>query len=304
MTKPVVVALIGPTATGKSELALRLCETTGAEIVACDSMQVYRGLDIGTAKPTLKERSRVPHHLVDVAAPNEQFSAGRYVLLADEALASLARRGRPALIVGGTGLYLRALRFGLITAPPRDEALRAQLYAEERADPGRLHRLLVEVDPESARRLAPADLVRVVRALEVQRLTGRTLHAYHEAHERRPRVPMAVFVLDPAIEVLRSRISARVAAMLSGGLIEEVKRVLQLYGAAAPVLTAVGYRQVVAHLQGALSSADLPSAIERATLAYARRQRTWFKKELDVTRHETAVALEPVALAALGRSAL
>jgi tRNA dimethylallyltransferase len=301
---PAIVTIVGPTASGKSALALRLAERVGAEIVSCDSMQIYRGLDIGTAKPTVAERSRVPHHLIDVAAPDEIFSAARYAALADDALASIAERGRPALIVGGTGLYLRGLRFGLVDAPPRDEALRAELYAEERAEPGRLHRRLAEVDPHSARRLAPADLVRVVRALEVERLTGRTLHAHHAAHQPRPRHQMTVLVLDPPLAVLRPRIVERTAEMLRLGLLEEVRAIVETYGPELPALTAVGYRQAAAHIRGELPVTELSRAIERATIAYARRQRTWFKKEVDAVCHDNLAALETDALAALGHSAL
>lgn len=286
-----MLAIVGPTASGKSAVALAVAEACGAEIVSCDSMQVYRGLDIGTAKPTAAERTRVPHHLIDVAEPDEPFSAARYAALADRAIAEIAARGRPVIVVGGTGLYLRALRWGLVDAPPRDDALRAQLYAEEAARPGALHARLAAVDPEAAGRLAPRDLVRVVRALEVHALTGRPISAHHAAHAPRERHPMQVFVLDPPRDVLDRRIAARTDEMLAAGWVDETRRLAARYGRAVAPLGAVGYREILMFLEGALAEAELRPAIVRATRHYARRQRTWFRKEREVTFFADADAL-------------
>jgi tRNA dimethylallyltransferase len=285
-------AVVGPTASGKTALALDIAERLGAEIVSCDSMQLYRELDIGTAKPTAIERARVPHHLIDLLDPQATYSAARYLEDADRAIADITGRGKRVLIVGGTGLYLRALRFGLFAAPPRDDRLRAELYAVEQARPGALHLKLRALDPEAAARLAPNDLVRVVRALEVQALTGIPLSQHHAAHQPSPRHPIEVLVLDPALDALEARIAARVEVMLAGGLVEETRQVRARHGAAIAPLQAVGYREVGLFLDGELSAGELAPAIVRATRRYARRQRTWFKKEPGARRYPDAAALE------------
>ena len=273
-----MIAIVGPTASGKSAAALKVAEARGGEIVSCDSVQVYRGLDVGTAKPTAAERARVPHHVIDVVAPDEPFSAARYAELADRAIAEVRARGREPIVCGGTGLYLRALRFGLFDAPPRDAALRERLYDEERARPGALHARLGAVDPESAARLQPRDLVRVVRALEVEALTGVPLSRHHAAHAPVERHVMQVLVLDPRA-ALDARIAARADAMLAAGLLDETRALVARYGGELPALASVGYRESVAHLAGRLTLAELAPAIVRATRRYARRQRTWFRKE-------------------------
>jgi tRNA dimethylallyltransferase len=283
----VIVGIVGPTASGKSALALELATRTGAEIVSCDSMQVYRHLDIGTAKPTAEERARVPHHLIDVAEPDESFSAARYVTLADQAIADIVARGKPVLVVGGTGLYLRALRWGLFDAPGRDDALRAQLTAEENAQPGALHARLTAVDPLSAARINPRDLVRLIRALEVHALTGVAISAHHAAHAPTERHPMRVLYLDPPHDELARRILLRAHQMIDAGLKKEATDALARWGRSIPPLQALGYKEVGQWLDGALTEEELPVAIARSTVRYARRQRTWFKKEPGVERHES-----------------
>ncbi len=263
-----------------------MAEAWGAEIVSCDSMQLYRGLDVGTAKPTADERARVPHHLIDVAEPDEAFSAGRFVELADRAIAEITARGRRVLIVGGTGLYLRALRWGLFDAPPKDCELRERLYGDEREKPGTLHEQLLAVDAPSASKIAPRDLVRLVRALEVHALTGRPISEHHASQEIKERQPMRVAVLEPSRALLDERIEARVHAMLAAGLVDETRRLRARHGAQIAPLQAVGYREVGLFLDGKLAEAELPAAILRATRHYARRQRTWFRKERDVVRYE------------------
>jgi tRNA dimethylallyltransferase len=254
-------------------------------------MQIYRGADIGTAKPSLGERARVPHHLVDVVDPDEPFSAARYVALADQALAGIAARGRHAILVGGTGLYLRALRFGLFDAPSADPELRTRLYAEEEAAPGALHARLAAVDPESARRLAPRDLVRIVRALEVHAATGKPISEHHRAHTPSERHPMRVCILDPGKEALDARIEARTRALLDAGLVEEARGLRARFPSAA-VLGSLGYRESLQFLDGTLPEPELAPAIARATRHYARRQRTWFKKEPGATFFVDASQIE------------
>ena len=274
-----IFAIVGPTASGKTDVALRVAERIGAEIVSCDSMQLYREFDVGTAKPSAEERARVPHHLVDLLPPAETYSAARYAADADRAIADILARQQRVLIVGGTGLYLRALRFGLFAAPPRDDELRAKLLDEEARTSGILHLKLRSVDPRAAERIAPADLVRLVRALEVHTLTGVPLSEHHARHKPEPRHPIEVLLLDPPREQLEARIASRVDVMLAGGLVEETRRVRQKWGAAVASLGAVGYAEVCQLLDGQLAASGLSDAIFRATRRYARRQRTWFAKE-------------------------
>lgn len=291
-----MIAVVGPTAAGKTALALRIAEATGAEVVSCDSMQIYRGFDIGTAKPTAEERARVAHHLIDVVEADQPFSAARYVELADRAIEEAHARGHRALVVGGTGLYLRALRFGLVDAPARDEALRRRFLDEEAARPGILHLKLRAADPESAARLAPRDLVRIVRALEVHELTGVPLSRLHAAHARAPRHPDRVLVLDPPDEALLSRIAVRVEIMVAGGLIDETRRLAARFGHTARPLAAVGYAEVLQYLDGRLRFEQLAAAVVRSTRKYARRQRTWFKKEPGAEFFRDAATLFDAAL--------
>jgi len=273
-----ILAVIGPTASGKSALALALASRQPTEIVTCDSMQIYRGLDIGTAKPTAAERAEVPHHLIDLVDPPEVFSAQRWADAADAVLADVAGRGRMAIVVGGTGLYLRALRWGLVETTERDNALRESLLAAESADPGVLHRRLAEVDPVAAARLHRNDLQRVTRALEVFQLTGRTLSSFHAAHQPTERHPMTVLHLDPPATVLDARLADRAAAMVQAGLVEETGEARARWGQVTP-LSSVGYHEAGLVLDGKLPLADLPAAVTQAHHQFARRQRTWFKKE-------------------------
>ncbi len=276
-----LVVVAGPTAAGKSDAALRLCEERGAELVSCDSLQVYRGFDVGSAKPSPAERARVPHHLIDVAVPGEDFTAARYLAAARAAIADASRRGRGVVVAGGSGLYLRALLHGLAPAPERDPVLRARLEAiAARFGDRRLWRHLRRVDPDAARRIAPRDRIRVVRALEVFHLTGRPLSAHHGAGEEPlPGHETRVLVLDPGQAALRSRVERRTAAMLEAGLVDEVRTLLGRHGDVRP-LAAIGYREVVAHLRGELPAAGLAAAITTSTMRYAKRQRTWFRHQV------------------------
>lgn len=281
-----MVALVGPTASGKSEVALRYCEGSGAgEILSCDSVQVYRGFDIGCAKPATDERARVRHHLIDVIAWNEEFDAQRYCGLALAAREDAEARGKHLVLCGGTGLYLRALRYGLIDAPERNAELRAALYAEEKASPGVLYQRLLTLDPATGYRTEPKNLVHVVRALEIQASTGElpsVLRARHGfQHER---LPMRIIAIDWPRDVLRKRINARAESMVARGLVDEVQGLIAR-GVATDCrpMRAVGYREVVAMLEGTLARADLTKTIAQATWEYARRQYTWLRREKDVT---------------------
>ena len=281
---PPLIALVGPTAAGKTRLGLDLAESHGGEIVSCDSLQVYRGLDIGSAKPTLAERRGVRHHLIDVADPTEDFSAAHYARLARVAIGDIAARGLVPLVVGGTGLYLRALLQGLFEGPSRDPALRHRLDGlAERHGEDRLHRLLRRVDPETAGRVEPTDRVRVVRALEVFFLTGRPLSRHHEAAPEPLRgFRVRVLVLDPGPARLRPAVLARTRRMFAEGLVEEVRRLLNagLSPGLRP-LRAIGYRQAVAVLEGRMTPEAAEQDTVTSTLQYAKRQRTWFRHQVD-----------------------
>ena len=275
-----IIALVGPTGSGKTAASVALAGEGDAEIVNCDSRQIYRGLDIGSAKPTAAERAGVPHHLFDVVDPDQSYDAARYAAAARSAIAEITGRGRRVVVVGGTGLYLRALRFGLFAGPPADPALRARLTAEDEAVPGSLHARLAQLDPDSAVRLHPNDRLRVIRALEVLEGTGRPLSAWHGAHRfAGDELPMRVVGLQVARADLYARLDARCAAMLDAGLLDEVRGLVARYDPTRPALQSIGYRQVAAHLRG---ECDLPAALEamrRATRQFAKRQTTWFRAE-------------------------
>jgi len=295
--RPRLYAIVGPTASGKTALALEVAARLPVEIVSCDSQAVYRGLDIGTAKPTAAERAAVPHHLVDVADPADDFSAATYVRLADAAIADIASRGRIPLVVGGTGLYLRSLLRGIFEAPPKDEALRRSLEARA-AEEGTqaLHRELAAVDPAAAARIAPADRVRIVRALEVHRLTGRTIsehHALHRGGERRYRA--AVFGVTPPREELARRVAIRARRMFDEGLAEEAAALARDPRVRARLEGIMGYREALLLAAGKLSREE---AIERTRLEqrrYAKRQLTWFRGMREVEWLEWPPSADTIA---------
>lgn len=279
-------AVVGPTGTGKSALALRLAELAGGELVSVDSAQVFRGLDVGTAKATREERARVPHHLIDVIEPDEQWSAAQYTAAADQAIEAIRARGRQPILCGGTGLWMRALVRGIFEAPAIDPQLRAEVRAELRArGPEVMHAELAAVDPVAAGRIQPRDPQRIGRALEVYRQTGipiSTLQAAHGFGERR--YALAAVAFDWPRDVLATRLAARARAMYAGGLLEEVEACLARgIGPGAPGLATIGYKEAVRHLAGEL---DLEAAIEATSVAtrqYAKRQRNWFRHEPEVT---------------------
>ena len=252
--RPSLTVITGPTASGKSALAVELARRYGGEIVGADSQQVYRHFDIGTAKPSEAERATVPHHLVSVVEPLEPFSAAEYQRRADAAIADIHARGKRVFVVGGTGMYLRILLHGLVEAPGADPGLRAELEALAAAE-GReaVHRKLAEVDPETAAKLPPKDLVRTIRALEIHKQTGKPASEFRKEHAfAADRYPFRMHVLSPPREELYRRIDARSAAMFQSGLVEEVRGLIARgHGEAAP-MRSVGYVQAKAVVDGTL----------------------------------------------------
>jgi tRNA dimethylallyltransferase len=280
-----IVVVTGPTAAGKSALALALAERFGGEIVNADSMQVYRGLDVGTAKPSLTERERVPHHAFDLVDPDEQYDAGRYAGDAARAVEAIHARGHPVFLVGGSGLYIRALLEGLSVGVGRDPELRRALEAEdERAraagDAALLHRRLADIDPTSAAALHPNDRVRLVRALEVHAHTGRAPSVVYREQCRTARAWRVLqLALDPGREALAERIDRRCEAMLAGGLLQEVRALRERgYGPELPSMRAIGYRHMQPVVDGLDTLANVLEAMRRDTRQFARRQRTWLRR--------------------------
>ncbi len=277
-----VVAIAGPTASGKTELGIDLAGRIGAEIVNADSQQVYRTLDVGTAKPTASQRAAIRHHLLDVVDPGEGMDAARWVALADEAIADIHARGRVPLVVGGTGLYVRALLHGVAPTPGRDPRLRASLEEEARRH-GRaaIHRRLREVDPEAAARIGPNDLLRVVRALEIAS-GGRTqseIFAAHRFADRRYRA--LLLALDPPRAALHARIEARVPSLVDG-LLAETRALLGRAGGAPPRRLPIGYAEAALVLAGALPREEAERRVAVAHRRYARRQVVWLRREPEV----------------------
>jgi len=283
-SSPRCVVIAGPTGAGKSALALDLAERFGGEIVNADSRQIYRYMDIGTAKPTAQERARVPHHVLDVADPDERFDAARYRELASAAVAGIAGRGRVPLIVGGSGLYLRALTRGLFAAPAAMPRLRRALEALEGRRAGTLHRWCARLDPDVAARVHSHDHVRLVRALEVLLATGETISVQQRRHGfADPVVARLYLVVDPGVESLKQRIESRTRALFERGLIEEVRALWQRgYGPQLAAMRSIGYLEAGRVLAAERSREEAVADVMRATLRFAKRQRTWFRAERDV----------------------
>ena len=282
MPSPLLVAIVGPTATGKSALGIALARRFGGEVVACDSTAVYRGFDIGTDKVPAAEQQGIPHHMVDVADPTEEYSAARYAREASVVIRDITARGRLPILVGGTGLYYRALTRGFFPGPSRDEALRARLerIADRRGNDA-LHRWLRRVDPSSADRISTADRKRLIRALEVYLLTGRPLTT-HFAETVSPLSDYRVqaFALRIPPEATADRVARRVDAQFEGGLLDEIRAVL---AAGVPPdahpFTGLVYRQALEHLCGVRDEAATRELIVRENRKYSRRQLIWFRKE-------------------------
>ncbi|MEP6693849.1 MAG: tRNA (adenosine(37)-N6)-dimethylallyltransferase MiaA [Chloroflexota bacterium] len=272
------MAIVGPTASGKSALALRAAEALGGEIVSADSRQVYRGMDIGTAKPTREERERVPHHLIDVADPGERYDVFRYQRDARRVLDEIASRGRAAVVVGGTGLYVRALLDGLdLASVPTDPLLRAKLEATaEREGGDALHARLRDLDPEAAARVDPRNVRRVVRYVEAAMLTGGLTASWR----RDAAVPAVKIGLAPPREILIAAIETRVRRMVDAGVLDETRALLARgLDPTVPSLSGHGYIHWTQHLAGALTLDEAIQLTVRDTRRYSRRQMTWFRRD-------------------------
>jgi tRNA dimethylallyltransferase len=278
---PLAVLLLGPTGSGKTTLSLALGQRFGGEIVSCDSVAVYRGMDLGTAKPSAEDRARLPHHLIDVTEPNQPFTAGEYSRQARAALRDICRRGKVPIVTGGTGLYLRALTDGLFAGPARQLELRARLErSRQRRSVLWLHRLLTRLDPTSASRIHANDTPKLVRAIEV------CLTARKPLSEVQTRDPLSGFRLlriglNPPRQQLYARLNLRAEAMFASGLIDETRGLLERFGP-VQALDSLGYRQARAVLAGTLTLEAAVEATRQGHRNYAKRQLTWFRREPDV----------------------
>lgn len=272
--------LVGPTGVGKTEASLWLAKRIDAEIVSADSMLVYCGMDIGTAKPTPEERAAVRHHLIDVLEPTESFSVGKYRQLAKDAIADIHGRGKMALVCGGTGLYVRALVDGLFEGPGADWPLREELEAEvERSGPQSLHAELMKVDRETAEKLSPKDVRRVIRALEVHSAAHRPISELQSQWKQRGRGP-TMLGLTMKRSLLYQRIEERVDRMFERGLVEETEKLLERgLRTNRTAMQAIGYKEVVAYLSGECSLEEAKKLLKRNSRRYAKRQLTWFRKD-------------------------
>lgn len=282
--EPLLVVILGPTASGKSSLALALAQSFAGEIVSCDSVAVYRGFEIGTAKPSQAERQLVPHHLIDVTDPKQAFTAGEYARRARVALAEIASRKHLPIVVGGTGLYLRALLEGLFHGPPRSEDVRERLReTSNHRGPTYLHRLLSRLDAKSASLIHPNDLPKVIRAIEVCMAARAPMSELWRQHGRDRLEGFRVLRigLNPEREALYQRINQRAGAMFENGLIEETRGLLAHYGDASRVtpLTSLGYSQAVQYLRGELTREQAIGAAQQGHRNYAKRQMSWFRRE-------------------------
>ena len=281
---PLLIAIVGPTGSGKTALSIALAEHFHGEIVNCDSVAIYREFEIGTAKPTAEERARVPHHLLDTVAPSSYTTAGEYARQARAVLKEISSRGALPIVVGGTGLYLRALLDGLFAGPERSEGLR-QTLRERAAQKGsqHLHKILTRLDATAVQKIHPNDLPKLIRAIEVCLASRRPMsEQWQEGREPLHGFRILRIGLDPARSALYTRINQRVVKMFEQGLIEETKRLLAKYGESARPLSSIGYSQVVRLLKGDFTEPETIAAVQQAHRNYAKRQMTWFRREPDV----------------------
>jgi tRNA dimethylallyltransferase len=282
--EPLLVVLLGPTGSGKTALSLTLARRFSGEIVSCDSVAVYRDMEIGTAKPSPTERREIPHHLIDVLSPNQPMTAGDYARLARQALVEITARRHLPIVTGGTGLYLQALLDGLFVGPQRSEEIRARLRSStERHGPTWLHRLLRRLDPPAADRIHANDQPKLIRAIEVC-LTARQPLTEVWKSGRDPLTGYRILRigLDPPRPDLYARIDVRAAEMFASGLIEETRGLTDLYGNAPRAFESLGYRHARAVLSGQITEADAIAATRQAHRNYAKRQLTWFRREPEV----------------------
>ena len=277
-----LIFVLGPTAIGKTEIAIRLAQHIGAEIVSLDSRQLYRQMDIGTAKPTSAQREAIPHHMIDCADIDQPFSAADYQRLGDEALADIRERRRPALIVGGAGLYFRALVDGLFPGPGADFKTRERLRrdAAEKGTPT-LHERLYQCDPIAAARIHPNNMVRIIRALEVYELTGKPISKFQvQWKNAKSRYNFRAFGLDMPRATLNNRIDARADRMMEIGLVEEVRSIIDVgYSPDCTALRSLGYKEIIDYLDGRLTLSEAVALLKQKTRRFAKRQLTWFRRD-------------------------
>jgi tRNA dimethylallyltransferase len=277
---PPLIVLCGPTASGKTALALALAERFSGEIVSCDSVAVYRGMEIGTAKPTPAERARVPHHLIDILTPGQPCTAGDYSRLAREAIAGIAQRSHLPIVAGGTGLYLRALLDGLFAAPQRDEPLRARLRARAQKGPTHLHRILTRLDPAAARLIHANDAPKIIRAIEVTLAARQPItQQWEQGRDALTGYRILRLGLDPPRAALYARINRRAYEMFDSGLVEETAQLVEAYGFECRALTSLGYAQAIAVLRGEITREQAVALAAQGHRNYAKRQLTWFRKD-------------------------
>jgi tRNA dimethylallyltransferase len=290
---PQIVLIVGPTGAGKTRLSLELARLVGGEVVSCDSQQVYRGMDIGTGKATAEERASVPHHLIDVVRPDQEMTMARFIELADQAIADVTSRGKPVIVCGGTGLYVRGLLYGLFEGPPASPELRAELAAM--GTPA-LRAELERVDPAAAAKIEKNDQKRIIRALEVFRLTGEAMSAHQARHDHKtlpPRYPFKLVGLSPEREALYAAIDARVDQMIAAGLEQEVSE-LRAAGYVPPLRSqqAIGYAELHSAASGELDRTRAIELIKRNSRHYARRQVSWYGKDPTITWYPGVAAVD------------
>jgi tRNA dimethylallyltransferase len=284
VAEPLLLVVLGPTASGKTELSLALAQRFQGEIVNCDSVAMYREFDLGTAKPAAEERARVPHHLFDCIAATGHVTAGEYARQARETLDQIKARGNLPIVAGGTGLYLRALLEGLFHGPRRSAELRARLRERaERNSPSYLHRMLQRLDAVAARKIHANDIAKVIRAIEVCLASRQKMsELWQRGRDPLPGFRVLRIGLEPDRRALYERINRRAQAMFEAGLVEETQGLLEKYGDAAGPLASLGYRQAVQFLRGELRMEQAVQAAQQAHRNYAKRQMTWFRREPDV----------------------
>lgn len=296
-----VLVLLGPTGVGKTGASLLLAQKLGTEIISADSMQIYRHMDIGTAKPSPEELSLVKHHMIDIVDPSEEYSTGRYIDAVVPILDSLHRAGKIPLVVGGTGLYIRAMTRGIFTGPSADWRLRHELLSREERDRGSLYRCLMERDPAAASRIKPTDLRRIVRAIEVCMKTDDNISALQKTLTKPLPYDFIQVGLTRNRRELYPMIEQRVDAMLSRGLVDEVQRLIAM-SPSKTALQAIGYKEIARFLEGVLPFDEAVRIIKKRSKAYAKRQYTWFRREdgiqwLDVTgRSDHPAVVDAIAI--------
>ena len=287
-----VIIILGPTGVGKTGASLLLAKALNTEIISADSMQIYRHMDIGTAKPSLEERSAVTHHMIDVVEPSETFSTGRFIEQTVPIIEGLHAQGKTPVVVGGTGLYIRAMTRGLFSGPAADWVLREELLSAEEEDVGSLYRRLQKLDPEAAGKVMPSDMRRIVRALEVRLRTERGISELQRSLTRPlPYTFLCIGLLRERTELYRL-IEKRVDTMLAAGLVEEVRNVLGL-NPGKTALQAIGYKETALFLQGRISLPEAAAAIKKRSRNYAKRQLTWFRQEKGIEWLEVTGLFSP-----------